>query len=67
MTLKGLKEKVDFFYNMGERYHYLEVCIPNEKGGMGGTPVTKVKSVNKGIDWDNGKFFIFPEVKMIEQ
>lgn len=67
MTLKELKQKVDVYYNMDERYHELEVCIPNHKGGMGGTSVTKVKYANKGIDWDSGKFIITPEIQMVER
>jgi hypothetical protein len=42
------------------------VCIPNNKGGMGGTSVTNVKSAGGGIDWDARKFFMWPENKMIE-
>ena len=64
MTLKELKERIA---HLGERYDDLEVCIPNNKGGMmGGTPVTSVKGANKGIDWDGGKFIIWPETKLIE-
>jgi len=33
---------------------------------MGGTSVTNVTHVGGGIDWDAGKFFIWPEKKMIE-
>lgn len=67
MTLKELKQRVDLYYEMNERYHDLEVCIPNNKGGMGGASVTKVKNANKGIDWDKGKFILYPEVPMIEK
>lgn len=42
------------------------VCIPNNKGGMGGTSVTNVENVGGGIDWDAHKFFIWPRNKMIE-
>ena len=65
MTLKELRERIEVYSN--ERYDDLEVCIPNNKGGMmGGTPVTSVKGANKGIDWDGGKFFIWPETEMVE-
>lgn len=68
MTLKELKKRVDYCYEMGEHYHDLEVCIPNNKSGMvGSTPTTKVKYANKGFDWNAGKFIIFPEVIMIEK
>lgn len=42
------------------------VCIPNNKGGMGGTKVTNVTHAGGGIDWDAKKFFMWPENKMIE-
>lgn len=64
MTLKELKERVS---RLDERFDDLEVCIPNNKGGYGGLSVTKVKGAHRGIDWDNGKFFIWPEVEMIEK
>lgn len=67
MTLKELKERIDWYLEHNIRNGELEVCIPNQKGGMGGTSVTYVKTANKGIDWDKNKFFIFPEVDMIEQ
>lgn len=66
MTLKELKEKVDHYYNMGESYHTLQVCIPNNEPGMGGTSVTNVDDAIKGIDWDSRKFMLFPESPMTE-
>lgn len=56
MTLKELKQRVDTYYEMNERYHDLEVCIQNNKGGWpswGGTSVTKVKYANRGIEKPN--------------
>ena len=64
MTLRELKERIA---NIDERYDDLEVCIPNNKGGMGGMSVTYVKGANRGIDWDGGKFIIWPEVEMKER
>jgi len=65
MKLKELKERVDWAVeNSGKD---LDVCIPNNKGGMmGGTPVTSVKQAAQGIDWDGGRFIIWPETKLIE-
>ena len=63
MTLGELKERISHY---GDRYDDLEVCIPNNKGGMGGMSVTAVKGANRGIDWDGGKFIIWPETKLIE-
>ena len=67
MTLKDLKERIDFCYEMNEQNHDLIVCIPNNKGGFGGTSVTIAKHANRGFDWDRGKFIITPEVPMIEK
>lgn len=66
LTLVALKEVVDRYANMRPGRE-LTVCIPNNKGGMGGTSVTPVVFASGGIDWDAGKFFIYPEVKMIER
>ncbi len=66
MTLKELKDKIDFHYNFSERNHDLEVGIPNNKGGQGGDPMTHIKGVGVGFDWNRGKFFIFPDNKMKE-
>lgn len=63
MTVKELKERLS---HLDDRYDDLEVCIPNNKGGMGGLSVTKVKGANRGIDWDSGKFIIWPETEMVE-
>lgn len=64
MTLKELKERIS---HLDERYDELEVCIPNNKKGMyGGMPVTNVKNVGKGFDWNSGKFIIWPETEMVE-
>lgn len=68
MTLAELKERIDWLaLHSSARLEDIEVCIPNHKGGQGGTSVTRVKSANKGTDWDKGKFMIFPEVDMIEK
>jgi hypothetical protein len=65
MTLRELKERVDWAVeNSGKD---LDVCIPNNKGGMmGGTSVTSVRQAAQGIDWDSGKFIIWPETNLIE-
>jgi hypothetical protein len=67
MTLVTLKEVVDRYLQTKREGHSITVCIPNNEGGMGGTPVTYVTGASGGIDWDAGKFFIYPEVKMIKR
>lgn len=66
LTILTLKEAVDRYIQMRPNSRELTVCIPNNKGGMGGTSVTNVIGAHSGIDWDAGKFMIYPEVKMIE-
>jgi hypothetical protein len=64
MTIKQLKERVDWAVeNSGKD---LDVCIPNNKVGIAGTSVTSVIQASQGIDWDGGKFIIWPETKLIE-
>ncbi|NLH44749.1 MAG: hypothetical protein GX451_01170 [Acholeplasmataceae bacterium] len=65
MKLQELKERVDQALQ-SERNKNLEVCIPNNKGGMGGISATGVKYAGQGIDWDGGKFFVWPEKEMQE-
>lgn len=68
MTVLELKERIDNYLQMRFRDGAeVMVCIPNNKGGMGGTSVTYVNGAHGGIDWDASKFFIRPEVKMIER
>lgn len=65
LNIITLKEVLERCLEM-RRGRELNVCIPNNKGGMGGTSATNVVFAGGGIDWDAGKFFIYPQVKMIE-
>lgn len=65
MKLHELKTIVDHYMN-NPRNAALEVCIPNGERLMGPMGVTMVKGANAGIDWDNGKFIIFPQNEMKE-
>jgi len=64
MTLGELKKRVDAALKQRDSEGFI-VCIPNNKGVMGGQSVTSVKSVQSGFDWDRGKFIIYPECEMI--
>lgn len=67
MTLKELKIRVYFALQQKENEN-LDVCIPNNKGGLyGGIPVTKIINAGQGIDWDHQKFILTPENEMIEK
>jgi hypothetical protein len=65
MKLKELKDRIDAVPK-GEFYDELEVCIPNNKVGIGGTSVTSVIQAAQGFDWDDGRFILWPETKLIE-
>ena len=65
MTIRELKERVDWAVENGGSD--LQVYVPNNKGGMGGTSVTGVKQAAQGIDWDVRKFILWPEKEMIER
>lgn len=58
MTLKELKERID---SLMDKHADDEVCIPNNKSGVGGTPATGIRQVNIGFDWNRGLVFIVPE------
>lgn len=67
MKLKELKDAIDRVYASNNNPDNIEVCIPNNKSGFGGTSVTSVRDAHKGIDWDKGKFIIYPSVSMTEK
>lgn len=68
MNLQELKDEIDVIALRSDiKLEHIKVCIPNNKGGIGGTSVTGVKMACAGFDWDNGKFIIFPETAMIER
>ena len=66
MTIIELKKIVDY-YCENERNHDLEVVIPNHKPSLGCIGATGVRHVQKGIDWDSHRLFIFPKVEMTEK
>jgi hypothetical protein len=66
MKLRDLKQAIDRVYASNNNPDDIEVCIPNNKSGYGGTSVTLVIGAHKGFDWDKGKFMIYPEYKMTE-
>lgn len=66
MTLKELRERIEAVPK-GEFYDNLNVCIPNNKDSIGPISTTDVKAAGQGIDWNNKKFFIWPEKEMIEK
>ena len=67
MNLLELKKRIDAVLST-ERIpaDEIEVVIPNNKPAVGPTSATTVKSAGKGFDWNRGRFFIKPEVDMVE-
>lgn len=66
MKLSELKELVDRAVKTSRDYEDHEVVIavklPNTT--VGAIPMVAVKSVNKGFDWENGKFIIRAEEEL---
>jgi hypothetical protein len=50
-----------------QRASALEVVIPiGRPGSVGGTPCVGIKTFGKGLDWDSGKFQLWPEVTLTD-
>lgn len=64
MKLIELKELIDFQVAHHPEANEWDVVIPNNRPSVGPRACTHVTQVGGGIDWDKGKFFIFPEDKM---
>ena len=66
MKLRELKQLVDRAVETARDYEDHEVVIavklPNTT--VGAIPMVAVKSVNKGFDWENGKFIIRAEEEL---
>lgn len=64
MKLRELKELIDFQVAHHPEANEWEVVIPNNKPSIGPRSVTRIAQAGGGIDWDKGKFFLFPEDRM---
>ena len=62
MKLSELKRIVDL-HRRGVDHDDPEVVVKIKLpySTVGGSPFVKVKTMGRGIDWDNGKFFIYTE------
>ena len=66
MKLSELKKYIDRhieFMRSGEDPEVV-IGIKLPYSTVGGSPFTKVKNVQMGFDWDQGKFFINPEEEL---
>jgi len=66
MNIKELKDQVDRLYENQCLFSHnhpedITVGIVVKSGGVGGTPIVGIKSIQAGFDWDNGKLMIYPE------
>lgn len=67
MTLADLQKRINAALSTEKiSAEEIEVVIPNNKPSLGSSSATAVSGAFKGLDWDKGKFFIKPEVDMIE-
>lgn len=63
MKLSELKKYIDRQMEIMRDYEDPEVVvrITLPYSTVGGSPFVKVKNVQMGFDWDQGKFFLYPE------
>ena len=67
MTVLELRDRLTQIMKANSMAKDDVVCIPNHKGGMGGTSATNIKGAVQGFDWNRGKLFILPETDMINK
>jgi len=65
MTLKELKFWVDKYMEERPDNAEKEVVIRTIRSVMGTSGNTKVKNIQKGIDWDKKMIWIYPEEDLI--
>ena len=66
MNLKQLYDIIEREVIHCEKRHQdpatIKVCIPIQTvNAIGGTPCADVRQANKGFDWDDNKFMLYPE------
>jgi hypothetical protein len=63
MKLRELKALVDRAVETSQDYedHEVVIAVKLPYATVGAIPMVAVKSVNKGFDWENGKFILTPE------
>jgi hypothetical protein len=61
MTKKELIEKLQHCNDDDE------IVIQLHQSGIGGTSCTKILNASRGIDWDNGKVLLRPEIPVVTQ
>jgi hypothetical protein len=61
MKFSELKRLVDLYYRDDYEDPEVVIQIKLPYSTVGGQPTVKVKTMNMGFDWDQGKFIITPE------
>lgn len=66
MKIKDLKRIIQ---NTGKADYYddCEVVIPISKPSIGGSSFVETTSAGRGIDWNNGKFFIRTKERLVQK
>lgn len=66
MKLRELKQLVDRAVETSRDYedHEVVIAVKLPYTTVGAIPMVAVKSVNKGFDWENGKFIIRAEEEL---
>lgn len=64
MTLEELKLRIDTHLELNPKAKDWEVVIPVIKPAQGPTPCVEIESSGMGSDWNRGKYFINPTVKL---
>ena len=67
MTLEELGAKINLYLE-NPRNKDLEVVIRVKRDfAIGGTPCVDVVSAQGGIDWDSGKFMLYPKTDLTDK
>jgi hypothetical protein len=65
MKLRELKRIVDQYMEQNpERFGDCDVIIPTNLPSYGSMSSTPLRGANAGIDWESGKFILWPEDKL---
>lgn len=67
MTLLELKQAVDRAVSLYTNADQVNVVVKVSRvGAVGATSAVSIKHANLGIDWDHGRFLIYPETDLRE-
>jgi hypothetical protein len=64
MTLQNLYDRIGSQLRICPRKGEDVVCVRVAGGTFGGQPVENIDHAGCGIDWDDGKFILYPEKEL---